>query len=156
MLLKILPFAQDTSPLSEQIMPILRLLCYNGSLVTWTVVGLTTAKFKPLIFSLWLHHILYPEYVHFYDFVWYLLVACTILLYRVFRAQADWTFILPSELPVKELRHLPKKNAAAAPRIEKSDKPAQWTPYIIVYIRKVERWHDVKYRAVNLIVGTVM
>jgi fucose 4-O-acetylase-like acetyltransferase len=29
--------------------------------------------------------------------------------YRVFRAQADWTFILPSELPAKELRHLPSK-----------------------------------------------
>jgi hypothetical protein len=27
----------------------------------------------------------------------------------VFRAQADWTFILPSELPTKELRHLPRK-----------------------------------------------
>jgi hypothetical protein len=27
------------------------ILCYNGSLVTWTVVSLTTAKFKPLIFS---------------------------------------------------------------------------------------------------------
>jgi hypothetical protein len=26
-------------------------LCYNGSLVTWTVVRLTTPKFKPLIFS---------------------------------------------------------------------------------------------------------
>jgi hypothetical protein len=25
-------------------MPILRILCYNGSLVTWTVVGLTTAQ----------------------------------------------------------------------------------------------------------------
>jgi hypothetical protein len=34
---------------TEQIMPILRILCYNGSLVTWTVVGLTTAKFKPLL-----------------------------------------------------------------------------------------------------------
>jgi hypothetical protein len=32
-------------------MPILRILCYNGSLVTWTVVSLTTAKFKPLTFS---------------------------------------------------------------------------------------------------------
>jgi hypothetical protein len=31
-------------------MAILRMLCYNGSLVTWTVVSLTTAKFKPLIF----------------------------------------------------------------------------------------------------------
>jgi hypothetical protein len=30
-------------------------------------------------------------------------------LYRIFRAQADWTFILPSELPTKELRHLPRK-----------------------------------------------
>jgi hypothetical protein len=40
--------------------------------------------------------------------------------YRVFRAQADWAFILPSELPPKELRHLP-----AASRTEKSDKPAQ-------------------------------
>jgi hypothetical protein len=30
-------------------------------------------------------------------------------LYRVFGAQADWTFILPSELPAKELRHLPRK-----------------------------------------------
>jgi hypothetical protein len=27
----------------------------------------------------------------------------------VFRAQADWTFILASELPKKELRHLPRK-----------------------------------------------
>jgi hypothetical protein len=32
-------------------MPILRILFYNGSLVTWTVVSLTTAEFKPLIFS---------------------------------------------------------------------------------------------------------
>jgi hypothetical protein len=30
-------------------------------------------------------------------------------MYRVFKAQADWTFILPSELPTKELRHLPRK-----------------------------------------------
>jgi hypothetical protein len=36
---------------TEQIMPILRILRHNGSLLTWTVVGLTTAKFKPLIFS---------------------------------------------------------------------------------------------------------
>jgi hypothetical protein len=27
----------------------------------------------------------------------------------MFRAQADWTLILPSELPMKELRHLPRK-----------------------------------------------
>jgi hypothetical protein len=32
-------------------MPILFTLCYYDSLVTWTVVSLTAAKFKPLIFS---------------------------------------------------------------------------------------------------------
>jgi hypothetical protein len=32
-------------------MPILRILSHNGSLVTWTVVIFTTAKIKPLIFS---------------------------------------------------------------------------------------------------------
>jgi hypothetical protein len=37
---------------TEQIMHILRILCYNGSLVIWTVVGLIIAKFKPLIFSM--------------------------------------------------------------------------------------------------------
>jgi hypothetical protein len=31
---------------------ILRILHYNGSLVTWTVVSLTTVKFKPLICSM--------------------------------------------------------------------------------------------------------
>jgi hypothetical protein len=36
---------------AKQIMPILRILCYNGSLVNWTVVSLITAKFKRLIFS---------------------------------------------------------------------------------------------------------
>jgi hypothetical protein len=36
---------------TEQIMPNLHILCYNGSLVFWTVVSLTTAKFKPLLFS---------------------------------------------------------------------------------------------------------
>jgi hypothetical protein len=51
MLLKILPCALYASPVSigfaDQMMPILHILCYNGSLVTWTVVSLTTAKFKP-------------------------------------------------------------------------------------------------------------
>jgi hypothetical protein len=57
MLLKILPFVLYTSPLSvpaftKQIMPILHILCYDGSLVTWKVTCLTTAKFKPPIFSM--------------------------------------------------------------------------------------------------------
>jgi hypothetical protein len=37
---------------AKQIIPILCILCYNGGLVTWTVVRLTFTKFKPLIFSM--------------------------------------------------------------------------------------------------------
>jgi hypothetical protein len=37
------------------------------------------------------------------------LFFCVKSLYRVFRAQADLTFILPSEFPAKELGHLPRK-----------------------------------------------
>jgi hypothetical protein len=36
---------------AKQIMPILHILLYNGSLVTWKVASLTTAKFMPLVFS---------------------------------------------------------------------------------------------------------
>jgi hypothetical protein len=32
-------------------MYVLLILCYNGSLVTWTVVNVTTAKFKLFVFS---------------------------------------------------------------------------------------------------------
>jgi hypothetical protein len=60
---------------AKQIMPVLHILCYNGSLVTWTVVRLTTAKFKPLIvFCLGLN----CEHVHSHDSVWLVLVACTL------------------------------------------------------------------------------
>jgi hypothetical protein len=38
------------SGLAKQIMPVLRIFCYNGSLVTYTAVSLTAAKFKPLTF----------------------------------------------------------------------------------------------------------
>jgi hypothetical protein len=53
MLLKILSFALYASPLSVQALQTdhAYFTCYNGSLVTWTVISLTTAKFKPLIFS---------------------------------------------------------------------------------------------------------
>jgi hypothetical protein len=61
---------------TEQIMLLLPILCYNGSLVTWTVVSLTNAKFKPL------HLVLYRKYVHSHDFVWLLLAVCTILLHN--------------------------------------------------------------------------
>jgi hypothetical protein len=54
-LLKILPFALHRSSVStgfpQQIMPILCILCYSGSLVTWTIVSLTTTKFKPLVLA---------------------------------------------------------------------------------------------------------
>jgi hypothetical protein len=50
-------------------------------------------------------------------------------LYRVFRAQADWTFILPSELSVKELRYLLRKMRPRSTTYREalwtSDKPAQ-------------------------------
>jgi hypothetical protein len=64
-------------------MPILRILCYNGSLVTCTVVSLTTAKFRPYIFRVWLRLVLYREHVHSHDSVWLLLLACTIPLYNL-------------------------------------------------------------------------
>jgi hypothetical protein len=63
---------------TKQIMPTLLILCYNGSLVTWTVVSLTIAKFKPLIFSL----SGFALYVYSHDFVWLLLVAWTVLLHN--------------------------------------------------------------------------
>jgi hypothetical protein len=45
-------FKSSVSTVFEnQIMRISRILFYNSSSVTWTVVSLTTAKFKPLIFS---------------------------------------------------------------------------------------------------------
>jgi hypothetical protein len=54
-LLKILPFSIYTSPPSVQALQSISCLsylsCHNGSVVTWTVVSLTAAKFKPLVFS---------------------------------------------------------------------------------------------------------
>jgi hypothetical protein len=64
---------------TEQIIPILCILCYNSTLVTWTIISLTTASY---IFYVWLHPVLYSKHVHSHDFVWLLLVACTILIYN--------------------------------------------------------------------------
>jgi hypothetical protein len=61
MLLRNSPFytthkSSVSTAFADQIMPILRILCYNGSLVIWTVVSLTTSKFKDsYIFCVWLH-----------------------------------------------------------------------------------------------------
>jgi hypothetical protein len=61
----------------KQIMPTLHILCYNGSLVPWSAVSLTTD-----ISYVWLHLVPYSKHVHSHDFVWFLLIACTILLYN--------------------------------------------------------------------------
>jgi hypothetical protein len=45
-------YMSSVSPgFGKQIMSILLILCYNSSLVAWTVVRLTAAKFKPVMFS---------------------------------------------------------------------------------------------------------
>jgi hypothetical protein len=64
---------------AKQIMLILCILCYNGSLVTRTVESLTTTKFTSYIFCVLLRLILCCEHVHSHDFVRFLLVSCTIL-----------------------------------------------------------------------------
>jgi hypothetical protein len=57
MLLKILPFALYTSPLSVQVLQSRSCLYYvsyatTAAEVTWTVVSLTAAKFQPLTFPM--------------------------------------------------------------------------------------------------------
>jgi hypothetical protein len=53
-------------------------LMLQSSLVTWRVVSMTATKFKPHIFCVWRCLALCCEH----DFVWRLLVACTILYNR--------------------------------------------------------------------------
>jgi hypothetical protein len=55
-------------------------LFYHGILDTWTVVHMTTAKFKPPFFCVGPRLVQCNEHFHFHDFVWLLLVACMILL----------------------------------------------------------------------------
>jgi hypothetical protein len=46
-------YKSSVSPgFTKQIMHIIRILCYNDSLVIWKVVSLTTGKFMPLVFSM--------------------------------------------------------------------------------------------------------
>jgi hypothetical protein len=65
-------------------MQIMSILWYNGSLVTWTVVSLTAAKFKPLMqYFLWLASP-YPI-LRTYSFSWFCIISaccCIILLYN--------------------------------------------------------------------------
>jgi hypothetical protein len=83
---------------AKQIMPILRILHYNGSLVTWTVVNLTTTKFKRPIFSMSHFAFTYTANMYILMILWLLLVACTILLYnRIhtegWKPRAPWKFL---------------------------------------------------------------
>jgi hypothetical protein len=55
-------------------------LCYNSCLVTWTVVRLTAVKLKSLTFSVRLRLFRCREHLQFHDFVWLLLIACTVSL----------------------------------------------------------------------------
>lgn len=54
--------------------------CYNGCLVSWTVLRFSGFKSKPIIFYVGLHLSQCQEHLHCHDFVWPLLVACTISL----------------------------------------------------------------------------
>jgi hypothetical protein len=83
-------FTTYTRPLSVQAQysrscPIISRFFYNSSLVTWTVVCLTTAKFKSLIFCVEVRLVKCCEHLHYHDYVWLLLVACIILLYVVWQ-----------------------------------------------------------------------
>jgi hypothetical protein len=64
---------------AEEIMPILHILCYNGSLVTWMVISLTTAKFKPLIFPMFGFNLSYTANMILYDFCLLPLQFCYII-----------------------------------------------------------------------------
>jgi hypothetical protein len=75
---------------SNQIMPILHTLRCNGSLITWTVASLTTAKFHPIIFSVSVFGLSYTANISIlmilYDFCF---VACTIVFYNRIHTD-DW------------------------------------------------------------------
>jgi hypothetical protein len=89
MLLKIIPFGLYTSPLSVQALQsrscLLRILCYNGSLLIWTVVSLTTAKFMPFMFSVSGFALSYTTNIFFlmnlYDFCLLPAQFCYIIVY---------------------------------------------------------------------------
>jgi hypothetical protein len=76
--------ASSREGFAKLIIHILLILCYRGSVVTLTVLSLTVAKFKPFIITMsgfaWSYT--YCEHVHSHDFVWLMLVVCTIMLYN--------------------------------------------------------------------------
>jgi hypothetical protein len=87
-------FCRTQSVFAKQIMPSLRILCNNGSLVTWTIVSLTTA-FKPLIFSISDFALSYTANLFvlmiLYDFCLFPAQFCYIILYmrKVWKSWAN-------------------------------------------------------------------
>jgi hypothetical protein len=82
---------------TEQIMPMLRILCYNGTVVTGTVVSLTTSKFKPLVVST-------SGFTLFYTEIMFTLIIC--YFYSV-KTQQPLSYIFTSVLHVSaRLSHL--------------------------------------------------
>jgi hypothetical protein len=67
---------------AQQIMSVLLILWYNGSFITWTVVILAAAELNPLYICVWLRLVLCCEHVRSHDFMWLLVVACTVFLYN--------------------------------------------------------------------------
>jgi hypothetical protein len=65
-------------------------------------------------------------------------VAFSMKIYRVFRAQADSTLTLPSATSANAPRHLPRKMPSRGTTYWeapwRSDKPAQWTRCITMYL----------------------
>jgi hypothetical protein len=84
MLLKILPFTLHTNPLQVQALQSRSCLSYlaYATTPTWTVASLAAAKFKSQILCVWLFLVLCFEHGHSHDFVWLLLVGCTVLLFN--------------------------------------------------------------------------
>jgi hypothetical protein len=73
-------FCQSGLGTADHACPIWSSSCCNGSLVTWTVVCLTAAKFKPVV---GLRLVQYYEHLYFRDFIWLPLDAwqfCYILI----------------------------------------------------------------------------
>jgi hypothetical protein len=100
MLLKMFLFALYTSPLSVQALQSrsrLSYLCFNGSLVTWTVVSLTAAKFKHLIFSMSVFALSYATnmFIHIilYDF-WLLPAQFCYIIVHIWKVESFITCTL--------------------------------------------------------------
>jgi hypothetical protein len=57
-------------------------LSYKGSLVTWTVLSMVAAKFKPFLVSMSRFAFYFTENrIYFHEFAWLLFVVCKILFY---------------------------------------------------------------------------